>query len=131
MAISQKIISCLLIAILVLGNAVCICDANASVESIDAGQHAHHQSGTDGATKDGCPHSDCDGDCPTVTGAVKNKSQLIPAPRLVDLEDPADVAVTDIEPIPVGRTIILGSDPNSSLAAAFETPLSRFDRLLI
>ena len=49
MAILQKTVSILLITTFVSGNALCLCEASAAVESSAAERHAHHaiQAGTD------------------------------------------------------------------------------------
>ena len=124
MATLQKTVSILLITTFVSGNALCLCEAGAAVESSTAERHAHHaiQAGTD--STQACPHVDCNGNCGTL-------SSVTAAPRSYEPDEP--VAVIRV---PGDQTLISGSPIYSFVLHAppvlgRNSPIRRFDRILV
>lgn len=130
MAVSQKVISSLLFATFVLGNVVCLCDVNAAVGSMDTAQHAHHATESETTTSHGCPHTDCDGECASLTGIAAEDTALMLVPRTIELEDPAALPVTSAVQMPFAGNHLHTVSVRSPPLQVSDTPVSRFDRLL-
>ena len=130
MATLQKTVSILLITTFVSGNALCLCEAGAAVESSTAERHAHHaiQAGTD--STQACPHVDCNGNCGTLSSVTANDPAVAAAPRSYEPDEP--VAVIRV---PGDQTLISGSPIYSFVLHAppvlgRNSPIRRFDRIL-
>ncbi len=130
MAILQKTVSILLIVTFVLGNALCLCEASAAVESPNAGRHAHHAIQAETSSEQVCPHVDCNGNCATLSSIFADDSAIITLPRSYEFDAPVAVPL-----IPTDQTLLGGSPIYSFVlhappALGQATPVSRFDRLL-
>lgn len=133
MNILRKFVSTLLIATFVLGNAACLCEASAAVDSTDAVGHAHHANQVVTGGAKACPHVDCTGDCATlltITADISVATVATVTPRSKDHDEPTNAA-----PLPADQVLFGGSPIYSFLVHAppvlrRATPVSRFDRLL-
>ncbi len=130
MAILQKTVSILLIVTFVLGNALCLCEAEAAIEAPDAGHHAHHASQIEASSLQSCPHVDCIGNCAALSSITAIDPVNTTIVRSYELDEPVAVPL-----IPTDQTLFGGSPIYSFVlhappAPGRTTPVSRFDRLL-
>ena len=118
----QNVLSTLLGALLVF-NATCACAS--TLNTADAGPHAHHEQSADILPGADCTHSDCS-DCEKAVSVVPGKNTTQPTAYKFDLDD-IEWSVTDLTPIVVGGSPGTIGPPFSLTSRVTSTPVRRFD----